>query len=133
MYNVLVCDDEKDIVSALKIYLTADGYEIFEAYNGKEALERIYKSNEKISLILLDLLMPEMDGFEFIKKYKEDISISDIPIIVMTAEGEAEADIIIEAQNCLVDAFWFSAVISAISFTDLVFSEVKPKIFLIRD
>ena len=60
MYNILVCDDEKDIVSALKIYLTADGYQIFEAYNGKEALELI--QTKEIHLALMDIMMPEMDG-----------------------------------------------------------------------
>ena len=60
MYSILVCDDEKDIVSALKIYLMADGYQVFEAYNGKEALE-VLKEHD-IHLVLMDIMMPEMDG-----------------------------------------------------------------------
>lgn len=52
MYRILVCDDEKDIVSALKIYLMADGYQVFEAYNGREALEIL--KNEDIHLVLMD-------------------------------------------------------------------------------
>ena len=60
MYRILVCDDEKDIVSALKIYLMADGYQVFEAYNGREALEIL--KNEDIHLVLMDIMMPEMDG-----------------------------------------------------------------------
>ena len=54
MYRILVCDDEKDIVSALKIYLMADGYQVFEAYNGREALEIL--KNEDIHLVLMDIM-----------------------------------------------------------------------------
>ena len=56
MYNILVCDDEKDIVSALKIYLGSESYTVYAAYNGKEALEVLEK--EEIHLVLLDLMMP---------------------------------------------------------------------------
>ena len=62
MYNILVCDDEKDIVSALKIYLTADGYQVFEAYNGKEALDII--KTQEVHLVLMDIMMPVMDGYQ---------------------------------------------------------------------
>ena len=60
MYSILVCDDEKDIVSALKIYLTADGYQVYEAYNGKEAVEILRK--KEVHLVLMDIMMPEMNG-----------------------------------------------------------------------
>ena len=60
MYRILVCDDEKDIVSALKIYLMADGYQVFEAYNGREALEILKK--EDIHLVLMDIMMPSISG-----------------------------------------------------------------------
>ena len=62
MYHILVCDDEKDIVTALGIYLKSDGYQVYEAYNGKEALDIIRK--EEIHLVLMDIMMPEMDGIE---------------------------------------------------------------------
>ena len=62
MYNVLVCDDEKDIVSALQIYLKSEGYQVFSAYNGKEALKII--NREDIQLVLMDIMMPEMDGMQ---------------------------------------------------------------------
>ena len=62
MYNILICDDEKDIVSALKIYLANDDYHLFEAYNGRQALEVIEK--EELHLILLDIMMPELDGIQ---------------------------------------------------------------------
>lgn len=60
MYNILICDDEKDIVSALKIYLAAEGYGTYEARNGREALELLEEND--IHLILMDIMMPELDG-----------------------------------------------------------------------
>ena len=83
MYNILVCDDEKDIVSALKIYLTADGYQVFEAYNGKQAVEILGK--EDIHLVLMDIMMPEMDGISAMVKIREK---SNVPVILLTAKSE---------------------------------------------
>lgn len=83
MYNVLVCDDEKDIVSALEIYLKADGYQVFKAYHGKEALDIIYK--EDIHLVLMDVMMPEMDGIEAMVKLREHCN---VPVILLTAKSE---------------------------------------------
>lgn len=83
MYNILVCDDEKDIVSALKIYLTADGYQVFEAYNGKEAIEIIEK--QEIHLALMDIMMPQMDGITAMTKIRE---FSNLPVILLTAKSE---------------------------------------------
>lgn len=62
MYNILICDDEKDIVNALKIYLNDANYTLYEAYNGKEALK--ISEEQEIHLILMDIMMPEMDGIE---------------------------------------------------------------------
>lgn len=83
MYNILVCDDEKDIVSALKIYLTADGYQVFEAYNGKEALEII--KNQEVHLVLMDIMMPVMDGITAMTRIRE---FSNVPVILLTAKSE---------------------------------------------
>lgn len=83
MNNILICDDEKDIVNALKIYLANPDYRIFEAYNGLEALEIIEK--EEIHLILLDIMMPQMDGITAMSKIRET---SNIPIILLTAKSE---------------------------------------------
>ena len=83
MYRILVCDDEKDIVSALKIYLMADGYQVFEAYNGREALEILKK--EDIHLVLMDIMMPEMDGITAMLKIRE---VSNVPVILLTAKSE---------------------------------------------
>ena len=83
MYNVLVCDDEKDILSALKIYLTSEGYNVFEACNGKEAVETVEK--EEIHLVLMDIMMPVMDGIQAMVKIREN---SNVPVILLTAKGE---------------------------------------------
>lgn len=83
MYNILVCDDEKDIVSALKIYLTADGYQVFEAYDGIQALEILKK--QEIHLVLMDIMMPRLDGISAMVKIRE---ISNVPVILLTAKSE---------------------------------------------
>lgn len=83
MYNILICDDEKDIVNALKIYLNDADYTLFEAYNGVEALKVIEETD--IHLVLLDVMMPEMDGMEAMVKIREK---SNVPIILLTAKSE---------------------------------------------
>ena len=83
MYNILVCDDEKDIVSALKIYLMAEGYQVYEAGNGREALE--YLAKEDIHLVLMDIMMPEMDGITAMVRIREQ---SNVPVILLTAKSE---------------------------------------------
>ncbi len=85
MYNVLICDDQTDIVNALKIYLTPEGYRLFEAFTGAQALEIVQR--EDIHLILLDVMMPEMDGITAAAKIRE---ISNAPIIFLTAKSETE-------------------------------------------
>ncbi len=83
MSNVLICDDEKDIVSALRICLAAEGYQIFEAYNGIEALD-IIESND-IHLVLLDIMMPEMDGISTLAKIREN---HNMPVLFISAKSE---------------------------------------------
>ena len=85
MYNVLICDDQPDIVRALKIYLAPEGYRLFEAYTGKQAVELV--ETEEIHLILLDIMMPEMDGITSAAKIRE---ISNVPILFLTAKSETE-------------------------------------------
>lgn len=85
MYNVLICDDQPDIVNALKIYLTPEGYHLFEAYTGQEALDVVRKND--IHLILLDVMMPVMDGITATSKIRE---FSNAPIILLTAKSETE-------------------------------------------
>ena len=83
MYNILICDDDKDIVSALKIYLESEGYRTFEAYNGKEALAVL--DREDVHLVLLDVMMPGMDGITALAKLRES---SNVPVILLTAKSE---------------------------------------------
>ena len=85
MYNILICDDQPDIVNALKIYLAPEGYSLFEAFDGAQALEIVQK--EQIHLILLDVMMPKMDGITATAKIRE---FSNIPIILLTAKSESE-------------------------------------------
>ena len=83
MYNILVCDDEKDIVTALEIYLRNDDYKIFKAYNGADALKIL--TEEEIHLVLLDIMMPHMDGIAALTKLRE---FSNVPVILLTAKSE---------------------------------------------
>ena len=85
MYRILICDDQKDIVNALKIYLTPEGYDLYEAYNGQEAVELCREIT--MDLILLDVIMPVMDGVTATAKIRE---FSNAPIILLTAKSETE-------------------------------------------
>ena len=85
MYNVLICDDQPDIVNALKIYLTPEGYNLYEAYTGKEAVDIV--QNNDIHLILLDIMMPQMDGLTATARIRE---FSNAPILLLTAKSETE-------------------------------------------
>ncbi|MCH5299073.1 MAG: response regulator transcription factor [Ruminococcus sp.] len=83
MYNILICDDEQDIVNALKIYLSNPSYTLFEAHNGNEALEVI--ASEEIHLVLMDIMMPQLDGISAMVKLRET---SNVPVILLTAKSE---------------------------------------------
>ena len=85
MYNILICDDQPDIVNALKIYLAPEGYTLFEAFTGLEALEIVRKQD--IHLVLLDVMMPVMDGITATSRIREH---SNVPIILLTAKSETE-------------------------------------------
>lgn len=83
MYNVLICDDDKDIVSALEIYLRSEGYQTFSAYTGQAALDVM--AREDVHLVLMDVMMPEMDGIRATAKLREKYN---VPIILLTAKSE---------------------------------------------
>lgn len=83
MYNILVVDDDKEIVGAIEIYLKNEGYNIFKAYNGNQAL-KVMQDNE-IHLILLDIMMPEKDGMETLEEIRKD---KTIPVILLSAKSE---------------------------------------------
>ena len=82
--NILLVDDEKDFVDTVAIRLEAKGYDIMRAYSGKEALEKVYAAQP--DLIVLDVMMPEMGGFDVCRKLKVDPKYSGIPIIMLTAK-----------------------------------------------
>ncbi|WP_455257034.1 response regulator transcription factor [Peptoniphilus asaccharolyticus] len=88
-YKILVCDDEQDIVRAIQIYLSAEGYEIFTANDGLEALDILKR--EEIHLVIIDIMMPKMDGISAILKIREEYN---IPIIILSAKSEITDKII---------------------------------------
>lgn len=83
MINILVCDDEKEIVDAIQIYLENEGYHIFKAYDGEQALTIL--ENEEIHLLIIDIMMPRLDGIHATLKIRE---YSSIPIIILSAKSE---------------------------------------------
>ena len=83
MYNILVCDDEKDIVSAIKIYLEAEGYNVLSASNGEQA--QVIADSVQLHLIIMDIMMPVCDGIEAMLKIREK---HNMPIILLTAKSE---------------------------------------------
>ncbi len=85
MHNILICDDQPDIVNALKIYLAPEGYGLFEAHTGAQAVQIVEK--EDIHLVLLDIMMPVMDGITAAAKIRE---FSNVPILFLTAKSETE-------------------------------------------
>ncbi len=89
MYNILICDDEQDIINALRIYLSNSDYTIYESHTGLEALDVI--KNQEIHLVLLDIMMPKMDGISTMAKLRE---FSNIPVIMLTAKSQ-DSDIIL--------------------------------------
>ena len=89
MANILICDDDRDIVNALKIYLSDPDYTLFEAYNGADALNILKR--ETIHLVLLDIMMPEMNGLAVTAKIRET---SNIPIILISAKSE-DSDVVL--------------------------------------
>lgn len=83
MFNILVCDDDKEIVDAIDIYLSQEGYHVLKAYDGLQAIEIMKK--EEVHLILLDIMMPKLDGIRATRKIRET---SSVPIIMLSAKSE---------------------------------------------
>ncbi len=83
MYNILIVDDDRDIVNALKIYLSDPQYRLFEAYDGRQALEIM--EGEEMQLVLMDIMMPQMDGISAMVRLREK---SNVPVILLTAKSE---------------------------------------------
>jgi len=83
MQKILVCDDDREIVSAINIYLTSEGYEVLNAYDGREAVELL--KNQRVDLVIMDVMMPDMDGIHATLKIRET---SSVPIIILSAKSE---------------------------------------------
>ncbi len=89
--KILVVDDQPDIVRLAKTKLTSEGFDVVEAYNGEEALEKV--NSENPDLIILDVMMPKMDGWEVARRLKSSDTTKDIPIIMLTARGLGEESV----------------------------------------
>ena len=134
MYNILICDDEPDIVKALKIYLADPNYKIFTAYNGLQAIDII--NQETIHLALLDIMMPQMDGISAMVKIRET---SNVPIILVTAKGEDSDKILglnVGADDYITKPFNPIEVVARVRsqlrrYMQLGSGFVKPEIFVI--
>lgn len=83
MYNVLVCDDDREIVEAIEIYLSHEGYKVLKAYDGEEALKVL--DREKVDLLIIDVMMPKLDGIRATLKIREK---KNMPIIILSAKSE---------------------------------------------
>ena len=96
MYNILICDDDRDIVEALKIYLSGEDYRLFAAYNGQEALDVVRQ--REIHCILMDVMMPKMDGLAATRAIRalDRSDAASIPIIAMTGNAFQE-----DVRECL--------------------------------
>lgn len=98
MYNVLVCDDDREIVEAIEIYLSQEGYKVLKAYDGEEALKVL--DREKVDLLIIDVMMPKLDGIRATLKIREK---KNMPIIILSAKSE-DADKIL-GLNVGADAY----------------------------
>ena len=104
MSNILVCDDDKSIVDAISIYLTQEGFKVYEAYDGEEAIKIL--ENEDIQLLIIDIMMPKLDGIHATLKIRET---SSIPIIILSAKSEDADKILglnIGADDYITKPLW---------------------------
>ncbi|MBN1823986.1 MAG: response regulator [Endomicrobiales bacterium] len=93
MPKVMIVDDENDVVELVTFILSKEGYQVIQAFNGREALEKIglleyHLPPEKPDLIILDIMMPEIDGYSVQTKLMENESTSGIPVLILTAKGQ---------------------------------------------
>ncbi len=130
MYNILICDDDRDIINALKIFLSDSNYKLFEANNGKQAVEAVER--EDIHLVLMDIMMPEMDGISAMVRIREK---SNIPIILITAKSEDSDKILglnVGADDYITKPFNPIEVAARVRsqlrrYTQLGAAQIKPK------
>ncbi|MGO3752208.1 MAG: response regulator transcription factor [Peptoniphilaceae bacterium] len=131
-YNILVCDDEKDIVNALEIYLNAENYKVFKCYDGSEAIDIL--KNEDIHLCIMDLMMPKMDGISTIIKIRENFN---IPIIILSAKSEITDKIIglnVGADDYIIKPFNAIELVARVNsvlrrFTSLGSADIEKDVY----
>ena len=99
--RILIIDDEPNFLELLKVRLEANGYDTSEAMTGREGLEKV--RSEKIDLILLDIVMPDMDGYTFLHKLKADLETRSIPVIVVTGKPDMKEIFRIEGVQAVID------------------------------
>lgn len=134
MYNILICDDDQDIINALKIFLSDPSYNLFEANNGRQALEVI--AREEIHLVLMDIMMPEMDGISAMVRLRER---SNVPVVLITAKSESGDKILgltVGADDYITKPFNPAEVAARVKsqirrYTQLGAAAVKPKTLVI--
>ena len=134
MYNILICDDDQDIINALKIFLSDPNYNLFEANNGRQALEVI--AREEIHLVLMDIMMPEMDGISAMVCIRER---SNVPVVLITAKSESGDKILglnVGADDYITKPFNPAEVAARVKsqirrYTQLGAAAVKPKTLVI--
>lgn len=88
--RILLVDDEKELVELIKQRLEASGYEVLTAYNGPEALEKA-KDEDDIELIILDIMMPVIDGIEVLRRLRNEVKTRMVPVVMLTAKGDTES------------------------------------------
>jgi CheY-like chemotaxis protein len=91
MKRVLIAEDDREIRESVAELLESEGYEVIPAENGRRALEVLRAGGEQPGLILLDLMMPELDGFQFRAEQRKDPSLAGIPVLLMSAGGDLAA------------------------------------------
>lgn len=134
MYNILICDDDQDIINALKIFLSDPNYNLFEANNGRQALEVI--AREEIHLVLMDIMMPEMDGISAMVSIRER---SNVPVVLITAKSESGDKILgltVGADDYITKPFNPAEVAARVKsqirrYTQLGAAAVNPKTLVI--
>lgn len=99
--RILIIDDEPNFLELLQLRLEANGYETIEARTGREGIDKV--KSEKIDLILLDIVMPDMDGYTFLHKIKADLETRSIPIIVVTGNPDMKEIFRIEGVQAVID------------------------------
>ncbi|MBI4249724.1 MAG: response regulator [Elusimicrobia bacterium] len=98
MAKILIVDDERDVVALIRFLLEKDAHQVFESYNGADALEALKGMPEKPDLIILDIMMPVMDGYTVNTRLQDDRTTASIPVMVLTAKGQMK-DLFQHAPN----------------------------------